>query len=204
MLTSRFRTSMPGLSNMAETATRGISKAPLPCVGARPRAMASRLDHALRPSRAGALLQRTSKNCLFPFQPRSISVRGEVSNHERRGKLADCPSIPQGERTPFLRFAGFSRFPTRAIEQMGELFEVPCSRFEPASTPAAATAFAAGAAPFALALAARLQLRGLLFALVAQLEVIAPAPGIDVAAGQRGLHGAAGFRLVAAVGQAAT
>src|SRR5699024_2400043 len=37
--------------------------------------------------------QGTSKNRLSPFQPRSISVRGEVSNHERRGKLADCPSI---------------------------------------------------------------------------------------------------------------
>src|SRR5690625_3146970 len=72
------------------------------------------------------------------------------------------------------------------------------------STPAAAAAFVAGTAPFALALAARLQLCGLLLALVAQLEVIAPALGVDVAAGQCGLHGATGLRLVAAVGKAAT
>src|SRR5690625_610078 len=83
--------------------------------------------HVLRHVRSGLppLLQGISNNRLSPFQPRSISVRGEVSNHERRGKLADCPSIPQGERTSFLPFVGYSRFPTTAVEWIDGFFEVP-------------------------------------------------------------------------------
>src|SRR5699024_12152187 len=30
--------------------------------------------------------------------PKTLSVRGEVSNHERRGELGDCPSIPHHAR----------------------------------------------------------------------------------------------------------
>src|SRR5699024_11675285 len=58
-----------------------------------------------------------SNRDLFPFVVRyRTSVGAEVSKHERRGKLADCPSIPQGERTPFSRFASFSRFPVGGAE----------------------------------------------------------------------------------------
>src|SRR5690625_4402851 len=39
-----------------------------------------------------------SNRDLFPFVVRyRTSVGAEVSKHERRGKLADCPSIPQGD-----------------------------------------------------------------------------------------------------------
>src|SRR6185437_12910912 len=55
----------------------------------------------------------------------------------------------------------------------------------------------------ALAAQLRLQRAGLLLALVAQLEVVAPALRRQFAAVERGLHCAARFAAVAAVGEAA-
>src|SRR6185312_2333762 len=54
-----------------------------------------------------------------------------------------------------------------------------------------------------LAAQLRLQRTGLLLALVAQLEVVAPALGRQFATVERGLHRAARFAAVAAVGEAA-
>src|SRR5699024_10760174 len=68
-----------------------------------------------------------SNRDLFPFVVRyRTSVGAEVSKHERRGTLADCPSIPQGDgsiphHARGLRFHGSPVF-------RGSLWETPTCR----------------------------------------------------------------------------